>query len=344
MTRAPWDGSMALMALALGVLRRLRLKINETLFVILDESHTRKRAEKMAGLGYFKDPSTGGYLYGHEFLALGFWVRNFFLPAALSMYWPKKNVPRGYTFRTLNQIAAEMIESLRVASGVKVVVLFDAFFLNQTVLGAIRRRGWSWVSVAGANRKVFSAHGHRTRIGIYRRTCWRKGFRTITVRAFGREKRYWATPERRIKLSKVGPVTVVFCKAKRRQAPLALVSPQGTARQLIEHYAQRWAIELFFKESKQLLGLGHYQTRSPEGVERHLQLVSCAHLLLTHVRLNKAAREKANANIRTIARIPLSSAQTHLRYLVLCDIQRIAARKARSPRALERFMHLLKAP
>jgi len=343
MTWAPWDGSKALMQLALSTLKRLHPRPGQTLYVPVDASHLAKRAKKMAGLGYFKDPSTGGWIFGHEFVALGFWFRDFFLPAALSMYWPKKNVPAGYAFRTLNECVAAMIENLQVPRGLKVVVLFDAYFLNPTVLAAIRKRGWSWVSVASSNRNVFLAHGQKSKIRTYRRTCWRKGFRSITVRAFGRQKQYWGTRARSVHLSKVGPVRVVFSKAKRNQTPLALVSPCGTDRQLIEHYAQRWAIEQYFKEAKQMLGLGHYQTRSPAGVERHLQLVSCAHLLLTHVRLPQARREKAKAKRRTIARVSLGAAQAQLRYLVLCDIQKIAVQKARSPHALERFMNLLHA-
>ena len=343
MTRAPWDHSQALMTLALSMLRRLRPRRGQTVYLIVDESHTAKRAKKMAGLGYFKDPATGGFLFGHEFVALGFWFRDVFLPAALSMYWPKGNVPRGYTFRTVNQCVAEMIAHLHVPKGVKIVVLFDAYFLNQTVLRAIGKRGWAWVSVAAANRKVFLGGKRKSHIRTYRRTCWRKGFRRINIRAFGKQKHYWATAARRVWLSKVGPVQVAFCKAHRKQTPLALVSPSGTERQMIERYAQRWAIELFFKETKQHLGLGHYQTRSPVGVERHLHAVLCAHLLLTHVRLDRARREKAKPTRQNLARVSLTAAQAQLRYLVLCDIQKMALQKTRSPRALERFMNLLQA-
>lgn len=341
MVKAPWDGSKALMGLAVWLLKKLRPRRGETVYVPVDASHLVKRAKKMAGLGYFKDPATGRFEWGHQFLALGFWFRDLFLPAALAMYWPKKNVPAGRQFRTLNQLAAEMIRNLQVPPGVRIVVLFDAYFLNATVLDAVRERGWTWVSVASANRNLRVASGHRTKIGIYRRTCWRKGFRPVTFEAFGRAKRYRATEARTVWLSKVGKVQVVFCKAHRKQTPLALVSPSGSRRQLIEHYAQRWAIELFFKETKQLLGLGHYQTRAPQGVERHLQVVACAHLLLTHVRLIGATRAQAKTKRRALARVSTAEAQTRLRYHVLCDLAQIAMRRARSSRALERFMNLL---
>lgn len=339
-----------LMRLAQPALKRLRPHKSERLYVILDESHTCKRAKKMAGLGYFRDPSTGRYLWGHEFLTLGFWFRGLFLPVVLSMYWPKKNVPRGRRFRTVDELTAEMIENLQAPAGLRVAVLFDAFFLNQTVLRAVRRRNWSWVSVVGANRDVFlgcgspaGGHGRKSKIRVYRRTCWREGFWPIIIGASGRREQNWGAPARNVRLSKVGAVRVVFCRAGSHQTPLALVSPTGAARQLVEQYAQRWSVELFLKESKQLLGIGHYQTRPPAGVERHLQLVSCAHFPLTHVRLLQTARARAKANRSRLARQSLSSAQARLRYLLLCDIQQIAARKARSPRALERSIGLLKA-
>ncbi len=216
---------------------------------------------------------------------------------------------------------------------------FSGLFANG--IGPVTGMLASTVSVAGANRKVYVYHGRKSHIGIYRRTCWRKGFKRVSINAFGREKFYWATRVRGVRLSKVGAVQLVFCKAHRHQTPLAIVSPQGTQRQLIEDYAQRWAIELFFKESKQLLGIGHYQTRAPQGVERHLQVVSCAHLLLTHVRLFQMRRAKAKTKKSDFARISLFSAQAHLRFTVLCDIQKIAVKKAHSPRALERFINLL---
>ncbi len=73
------------MKLALSVLKRLRPRKGEILYIIVDMSHIPKRVKRMAGLGYFKDPATRHYIYGHQFLALGFWFRGLFLPAMMWM-------------------------------------------------------------------------------------------------------------------------------------------------------------------------------------------------------------------------------------------------------------------
>ena len=109
-----------LQRLALSVLKKLRPRRGETVHLILDGSHVAKRAKKMAGLGYYKNPATDRFEWGHQFLALGFWFRDLFLPAALAMYWAKKNVPAGRQFRTMNPLAAEMIRNLPVPSGVRI--------------------------------------------------------------------------------------------------------------------------------------------------------------------------------------------------------------------------------
>jgi SRSO17 transposase len=61
--------------------------------------------------------------------------------------------------------------------------------------------------------------------------------------------------------------------------------PTLTASQMITSYEARWSIEVFFKDSKQLLGLGHYQNRPYRAAVTHLHLVCFAYTLLTHIAL-----------------------------------------------------------
>ena len=98
------------------------------------------------------------------------WMLAFCFCLISSACTEKKNVPQGWTFRTLSELAAQMLEQLKVPKGLKAVVLFDAFFLNPKVLGAIRRRGFSWASVAGGNRNPALPHWRKSKIRIYRRT------------------------------------------------------------------------------------------------------------------------------------------------------------------------------
>lgn len=69
--------------------------------------------------------------------------------------------------------------------------------------------------------------------------------------------------------------------------------PTLTAPKMVTSYEKRWSIEVFFKDSKQLLGLGHYQNRPYQAAVTHLHLVCFAYALLTHIAIESScAQEK----------------------------------------------------
>ena len=71
---------------------------------------------------------------------------------------------------------------------------------------------------------------------------------------------------------------------------------------MIKTYDDRWSIEVFFKDGKQLLGLGQYQNVSYEAAVTHLHLVCFAYALLTHIaimREGEKGKRKSNAKLST---------------------------------------------
>ena len=60
----------------------------------------------------------------------------------------------------------------------------------------------------------------------------------------------------------------------------AFISPNAdiAATDLLNHYARRWPIETFFRETKKKLGLDDYQIRSHQGIKRYFLM-----LMLTYV-------------------------------------------------------------
>ena len=86
---------------------------------------------------------------------------------------------------------------------------------------------------------------------------------------------------------------------------------------MIRTYDDRWSIEVFFKDSKQLLGLGQYQNVSYEAAVTHLHLVCFAYALLTHVAIT---REGAQGKQRPTARLSTASLQNEVRRIVWDDL------------------------
>jgi hypothetical protein len=119
-------------------------------------------------------------------------------------------------------------------------------------------------------------------------------------------------------VSKVGRLHVIFSQKKTDPRILGLVTdePNLSASQIIRTYDARWSIEVFFKDSKQLLGLGQYQNLSIEAAVTHLHLVCFAYALLTHIAISREG-EKGN---KSTVKLSTADLQNELRRIVWDDL------------------------
>ena len=128
--------------------------------------------------------------------------------------------------------------------------------------------------------------------------------------------------ERVGQLSKAGRVKLVFSQRPKEKTWIALATDElrWSAKTVLSHYFIRWGIEVFFKMSKQQLGLGDYQVLRYRGIERYLCLVLIAYLLLTHLAIEEAdaqALKKKKSELR-LPSIP--QLQEHARRRLWDDI------------------------
>ena len=84
----------------------------------------------------------------------------------------------------------------------------------------------------------------------------------------------------------------------------------------IHTYDDRWSIEVFFKDAKQLLGLGQYQNGSYEAAVTHLHLACFAYALLTHIAITP---ECAQGKKKPTACLSTPDLQNELRRIVWTD-------------------------
>ena len=164
------------------------------------------------------------------------------------------------------------------AAGLKVRVLFDAFYLCPAVTSACERRGFTWFSVAAKNRNLRT--GERTRaIGEIGPGVLRHRGQQVRLRR-ARGWRWMRIAAVDGTLPRIGAVRVVSSKRPEDawKNLLAIVT-NATAlapREIVACYERRWAIEVLFKELKGTLGLGEYQVQTRQGIERHLHLYALA--------------------------------------------------------------------
>jgi IS4 transposase len=122
-------------------------------------------------------------------------------------------------------------------------------------------------------------------------------------------------------VSKLGTLHVIFSRKKQERAILGLVTddPTLSAARIIQSYDRRWSIEVFFKETKQHLGLGQYQNGAYHAAVIHLHLVCFAYALLTHIAITGRCAQ-GTQQLKSAARLSTAQLQNELRRIVWEDM------------------------
>ncbi len=309
-TEAPWEGPELLDDQVQRTWKRMRPRRGEVIHLIIDDTKIAKRARKMHAVGPMWIPTQRRFTYGHMVVTAAVEFRGVIMPWRFDLWVPQKRAGRAY--RKSTQIAADFIRAFGPPKGLKVRVLFDAFYLTPVVVRACSDRGFAWFSVASKNRTLTRA-GRRPRrriIDLVPGLLRHHGRNVRMNRARGWARFRLAMIDGRLK--GIGPVRLVA--RKRPQAPMktstAIVTSERSlaARQIAAIYERRWRIEELFKELRSDLGLGEYQVMSRRGILHHLHLCGLVHLLLTHHSMEAVDAQARKAN----QTVPLPSLNSRL--------------------------------
>jgi hypothetical protein len=253
----------------------------------------------MARLSKIWEHKSQKFVHGHIVLFAAICFRGVVLPWRLHLQKPKGQP--GPRYRKLTNLAAQMIREFTPPAGVKVRVLFDAFYLSPVVTRACETKGYSYFSVAAKNRKFRGEgeRGHGRKIALLAPGLVRHRGKNVRMqRSRGIAKLRVVGVDGH--LSRIGRVRMVLSKrpGERWKTTVAIVTNETglDARAIVSIYEQRWNIEVLFKELEVDLGLGDYQVLSEEGILKHLHLCCLAHLALTHHALEGVGAQATKAN------------------------------------------------
>jgi SRSO17 transposase len=315
--RSGWRETPVMQQIALDLLRSLIRKDGGTCYLILDDTQTLKRAKRMAGVGKLFHHATGKYGTGHTILKVCLYYRGVTIPWG-SWLWlkPQDAKKQDVLFLKLTQLAAYAVHNADLPRKLKVVVLFDAYYLCDVVADACQARGWHYIGVGKSNRNlVFDGVKHR--VDSYGAKLLRRRGRWHVVAGLRKSGTY-RLAERVGHMKNLGEVKVVFSRRRRERKVLALVTDdlRASARSVVADYLKRWAIELLIKDEKQQLGLGDYRVLRYRAVVRHLHLVDIACACLTHLGLKDQAAQGRKKTDKVLRLPPISQLKTRMRQLV----------------------------
>jgi SRSO17 transposase len=277
----------------------------------------------MAGVHKLFDPVDKTYTKGHSFVTAVISFRGFVIPFAISFY-VKKELCKGLkvSFKTKTKLSAEIISEFEVPEGINVTVLFDTYYLCGHVLKSCKKKGFHWVSYLKSNRNI-TKNGRKLKAGKYAKNLfYRISKSSLTINDENKTVNYQFINAGVMKVSKVGDVRIIVSRKNKNKKILALVTDiiDLPASEIIKTYAKRWTIEVFFKESKQQLGLGQYQNRFYRAAVTHLHLVCFSYALLTHMQIMQCAKGKRKKEkVVNDSKMSTASMQNELRLLVWDD-------------------------
>jgi SRSO17 transposase len=302
---AGFDSPRLLREAVARLVKRFKPRAGEGIELILDDHRNAKRGKKMDRLSKIWDHKQQKFVHGHIVLFAAICFRGVVMPLRLHLWKPKGQ--SGPRYRKLTDLAAEMIREFEVPAGLKVRVLFDAFYLSPVVVKACEKREFRWFSVASKNRNF-------RRDGIKGKG---KNIRDLVpglIRHHGRfvhMKRSRRTAKLKIAsvdghLSRIGRVRMVVSKRPHEtwKSTIAIVTNATgmDARAIVAAYERRWNIEVMFKDLEQSLGLSDYQMLHERAIVNHLHLVCLALLMLTHHAMDCVGAKAIESN--TEVRLP----------------------------------------
>lgn len=238
-------------------------------------------------------------------------------------------------FRTKLELALELVEAAIRRKLPFSVVLFDSWYLAEDFVAVLQRRKKDWISILKKNRNLETnsfvlkdADGKRLPLlGPYISPedmvplIPAAAYRAVTVG----DQTYW-TFTLAVRIPGLGKVRLVisFEKADLTGSSAVLVTNRvdWTAHRIIATYLQRWPIETFYQDGKELLGLDEYRMRDAEAIQKHWCLVFVAYSLL-HLDCLPPVSNKSGLPIKTIGEACRQQAQALIEALILQTHERL---------------------
>lgn len=224
------------------------------------------------------------------------------------------------SYRTQTELAAELIRMVVVPADAEVVVLGDTAFDAETIRDACAVQSFSWIVPINPERVLAGAKGQRPKVSSLVAKLSAKQFAPVRLTPSAgphvaqrrvarcrlgpkmKSRTFYVHRERRA-VHNVGDVQLVFStkvkpdigKPVAVQKILMTNDRQRSAAAVVELYALRWQIELFFKELKSTLGLHQYRFRDFAKVEAWVAVCLLTFLYLEWYRSQQLRRRDLTA-------------------------------------------------
>jgi len=280
-----------------------------TAFVIFDDTtvpkHTQgKQGRRMAGVGKHYSSLAKGIVHGHSQIVsmIALLGRRCPLPPLL---YRQKSVAdaEGVPFQSKVELVTHAVGTLKPVPGTKTHILVDAWYTCRSVWRTALQRNFAITGGLRINRwlrlpdPLHPRSYRKIQLSTYLAGLQPDDFVMVPWRGRG-----VAAHLVRTFVYKLGACQVLVIKGT-PQTPVhearcwATSDLKADVATVASYAAQRWDIETWIEDAKEVLGLDHYQLTSVTSVMRFLYLLCSCYLFLDEVRVGLVAKGHDGATI-----------------------------------------------
>lgn len=260
--------------------------------LIVDDSIVPKTGKDMELVSYHFDHKAGRSVLSNQCLQLGYHDGINFFPLDMAFNTSSKrpnNKLRNIDKRTIGwrrrkeamskktDILIQMVDRAWKEGIDAAFLLFDSWFAHDDVISKIYDIGYGVVCRLKKNRVRYQYQGASyTLKQLWQHFAKKK---TSNISAFSVKGVCL-----NVALPKTGAVRILFISdGKKEWSALLTTDLELTPSEILEYYTRRWAIEVFFKDAKQMLCMGKEQSRTFDAVIASHSIVMIRYLLLVYI-------------------------------------------------------------
>lgn len=309
--------SKALKFYAMLILQLLK-KSGEAIYFIIDDTTNKKRGKHILAAFSFFDHTSKQYIWGQQLVCAILEYRGIIIPYAIEVYIPQEEAKSNdYPFKKKTQMASDILAEFEADEKQEIFVVADTYYASPLIMSLCRQNGYNFVSMLKTNR-ILNVAQKQMNVLSYTKKFFNKKNRNRIIK-LGTNK--YQVHSEKVVLKSGGAVKIV-CTRSLSHCTVKTIFTTNTALpidSILTAYSRRWSIEVFFKMSKQYLGLRSYQNVNLPAIESSVRLSLISYNLLTHVFIKEKRAQGKRLTENNLAQFSVLTMRDRLRQMAMID-------------------------
>ncbi len=254
---------------------------NQIKCLVFDDTDIEKTGKKIEGVSKIYNHVTNRYIFGYKLLVAGYWNGSVFIPIDFSFHRENKDnkvkkyglTKKEYSvqkktqrakgsavlkrFKELNksktEVVVEMFKRIKQRKIAVDYILMDTWFTSISLINKLKE--------VNSNIDIIGMYKYNSQVEL---KCSVQSIRQLrkskkTLKRSRKTRHYYQQYRGKINGQRV-KIFLIRKGKKGKWHTILTTDTNLSFTKMMEIYSTRWSIEVFFKESKQLLGLGKSQS------------------------------------------------------------------------------------